>query len=129
MKAIRLFGSAVFTLSLVLPAGAANWHDVDDPQSLRSLFSNKTFKGKDWMGRPIVDHYRSDGQASILWRGQRIPARWEVKGRDQVCVVWSVRGECYRMQRHASKAALYRRIDVANDMAIEYMVEEGVADF
>jgi hypothetical protein len=129
MTAIRLFGSAVFTLSLVLPAGAANWHDVDDPQSLRSLHSNKTFKGKDWMGRPIVIHYRADGQGLILWKGQRMPTRWEVQGRNLVCVVWSVRGECYRMQRHASKEELYRRIDVANDMAIEYMVEEGVPDF
>jgi hypothetical protein len=52
---------------------AKDWVDIKDPQELRALYSNNTFKGKDWMDRPWVGHYRSDGQGVILFEGGRYP--------------------------------------------------------
>jgi hypothetical protein len=48
------------------PAMASDWQDIKDPQALKGLYSNTTFKGKDWMDRPWVGHYRADGRGVMI---------------------------------------------------------------
>lgn len=88
MRTFVLSIAALLVLG-VPPAGAddaKDWVDIKDPQTLRALYSNKTFKGKDYLDRPFVGHYRADGQGVMLWQGTRVPRIWEMKGNDQVCV-------------------------------------------
>jgi hypothetical protein len=109
---------------------AKDWVDIKDPQELRALYSNKTFKGKDYLGQPFVGHYRADGEGVLIWQDNtRVPRTWEVKGNDQVCVKLPWESLCYRCQRHRTKPATHRSINVANDMVTEFTVEDGVPKF
>lgn len=129
MKIINLVAGAVLGLTGTL-AMAAEWVDVDDPAALRALYSNKTFKGKDWMDRPWVGHYRADGRGvMVLQDGSRIPRTWAVEGKDRVCVESQFPRVCFRFQRDKANAGVYRAINVANDMATVIVVEDGIPQF
>jgi hypothetical protein len=106
-----------------------DWVDIKNPQELRALYSNKTFKGKDYLDRPFIGHYRADGQGIMIGAQGRVPRSWEVKGNDQVCVKLPWESPCYRFLRHTSKPGLYRAINVANDQVTELSVEDGVPNF
>lgn len=112
-----------------LAQGTKDWVDIKDPNELRALYSNKTFKGKDWKDRSWVGHYRPDGQGVILFEGGRYSRTWAVKGNDQVCATTTLRTTCYRFQRHKTKPGVYRNINVDNDMTSEFVVENGVPKF
>jgi hypothetical protein len=109
--------------------GAKDWIDIKDPNEIRPLYSNKTFKGKDWMDRPWVGHYRADGNGIMLFEGGRYPRTWQVTGNDQVCVKALTGPACYRFQRHMTKAATYRSHNLANDQIVEFIVENGIPQF
>lgn len=112
------------------PAMASDWQDIKDPQALKGLYSNKTFKGKDYLDRPWVGHYRADGHGVFVTHdGSRIPRKWSVEGADRVCVESQFPRMCFRFQRHAAKAGIYRSINIANDMTTEFTVEDGVPKF
>lgn len=129
MKIINLVAGAVLGLTGTL-AMAAEWVGVDDPAALRALYSNKTFKGKDWMDRPWVGHYRADGRGvMVLQDGSRIPRTWAVEGKDRVCVESQFPRVCFRFQRDKANAGVYRAINVANDMATVIVVEDGIPQF
>jgi len=129
MRTTILFAGAALALAAAAPAAAADWQDIKDPAALRALYSNKTFKGKDYLDRPFVAHYRADGQGLMIWQGTRVPRTWSVKGNDQVCVKLPWDSPCYRFQRHATKPGFYRSIDIANDMTTEFTVEDGIPTF
>jgi hypothetical protein len=112
-----------------LAQSSADWVDIKSAKELQALFSNKTFKGKDWMDRPWVGHYRPDGQGIMLFEGGRYPRTWQVKGDDQVCVKALTGPACYRFQRHRTKPGVYRNINVANNNMVEFTVEAGVPQF
>ena len=129
MRATTLMAIAALGILAVPAASASDWIEVEDPAALRALYANKTFKGKDWMDRPVTTHYREDGQGLMLFKGTQIPIRWAVKGRDQVCVVWSAHNDCYRVQRHKAKAGALRLTDVNTDVQAVYAVEESIPKF
>jgi hypothetical protein len=52
-----------------------------------------------------------------------------LKGKDQVCVQTQFDRRCFLFQRHSSKAATFRSINVANDLAVAFVAEEGVPKF
>lgn len=108
---------------------ASEWEDVKDPAALHALWANKTHKGTDWMDKPIVAYYRDDGTALLLYRDTQIPARWSVKGADQVCVVWGPRLNCYRTQRNTVRPGVYQLTDVNSDVQREYSIEVGIPKF
>lgn len=110
-------------------ASDKDWVDIKDSGELRALYSNKTFKGKDWMDRPWIGHFRADGHGMMLTQGMRIPRTWEVKGDDQVCVATSMGTNCLRFQRHRTRAGVHRSIHVTSEMKTEFVVEEGVPKF
>lgn len=129
MRLANLIASAVFCVAGT-PAVAAEWEDIKDPAALRALYSNKTFKGKDWMDRPWTGHYRADGRGVLVTHdGSRMPRTWSVEGQNRVCVESQFPRVCFRFQRHAAKAGVYRSINAANDMATEFTVEDGVPKF
>ena len=129
MKTTMLTAGAALCLGVALPLQAADWVDVNDPKALRDLYSNKTFRGKDYLDRPFVSHYRPDGQGVMISESGRVPRTWEVKGNDQVCLKLPWDSPCYRIQRHTSKPGTYRSINVANDMKTEFVVEDGIPKF
>jgi len=129
MRTTILIAGAAFCLATAVPVQASDWEDIKDPAALRALYSNKTFKGKDYLDRPFVGHYRADGQGVMISQGARVPRSWSVKGNDHVCVKLPWESPCYRFQRHTAKADVYRVINVANDMATVITVEDGVPQF
>jgi hypothetical protein len=129
MKATTLAACFACVLSAASPALASDWQDINDPAQLRALYSNKTIRGKDWMDRPFVGHYRADGKGILLFGGERYPRTWAVKGKDQVCIATQVNTQCYRYQRHAVNAGSYRAINVADDRATMVTVEDGIPQF
>ena len=130
MKSTMLTAGAALCLTAALPLQAADWEDVKDPAALRALYSNKTFKGKDWMDRPWVGHYRADGQGVMITHdGSRIPRTWAVEGKDRVCVESQFPRVCFRFQRDKANAGVYRVTNVANDMATVIVVEDGIPKF
>ena len=131
LKTFAILAGALIGLAAV-PALAQNskdWVDIKSAKELRALYSNKTFKGKDYLDRPWMGHYRADGQGIMISEAGRIPRSWEVKGDDQVCVKSSSSTPCFRFQRHKTKAGIYRVINVANDQITEVSVEDGIPKF
>jgi len=124
---------AILLIALAVAAGpamASDWQDIKDPQVLKSLYSNKTFKGKDWMDRPWVGHYRADGRGVMVTHdGSRIPRTWAVEGADRVCVESQFPRVCFRFQHDKARTGVYRSINVANDMTTIFMVEDGIPQF
>ena len=110
---------------------AKDWTDVGGAEALRALFVDKTFKGKDYLDRPFVEHYRADGEGiRILTDDQtRMPRSWTVKGGNQVCVSFTWEVPCYRVQRHKTTARTYRFINVDNDQITVVRVEDGIPGF
>ena len=131
LRTFAILAGALIGLAAVpaLAQSSKDWVDIKDPQELRALYSNKTFKGKDWMDRPWVGHYRPDGRGVMLFEGARFPRTWHVTGNDQVCIKADLNSPCFRFQRHAAKPATYRSINVASDMKAEFSVEDGVPQF
>lgn len=129
MRMTTVIAGAALCLVAAGPVLASDWQDIKDPAALRALYSNKTFKGKDYLDRPFVGHYRADGEGILLSQGMRVPRTWTVKGNDQVCVKLPWDSPCYRLQRHTAKPGVYRSINVANDMATVFTVEDGIPQF
>ena len=131
-SAITAFWAGALLSLAAMPSlgqSSADWVDIKSATELQALYSNKTFKGKDWMDRPWVGHYRSDGQGIMLFEGGRYPRTWQATGNDQVCVKALTGPACYRFQRHRTKPGVYRNINVANDNMVEFTVEAGVPQF
>ena len=131
-SAITAFWAGALLSLAAMPSlgqSSADWVDIKSATELQALYSNKTFKGKDWMDRPWVGHYRSDGQGILLFEGGRYPRTWQVTGNDQVCVKALTGPACYRFQRHRTKPGVFRNINVANDNMVEFTVENGVPQF
>jgi hypothetical protein len=126
---IAVAAGALLLLASPPAFSQGDWVDIKDPAELRALYSNKTLKGKDWMDRPWVGHYRADSHGVMLFEGGRYPRTREVSGKDQVCVQTQFDRRCFLFQRHRSKAATFRSINVANDLAVEFVAEEGVPKF
>ena len=80
--AIALLGAASAT---AFAQTSQDWVDVKDPKELRTLFSNKTHRGKGADGTPYVAHFNSDGRGLLVFVGQQYPRTWEVKG-GEVCI-------------------------------------------
>jgi hypothetical protein len=107
---------------------SADWVDIKDPNELRAIYSNKTFKGKDGRGTPFVGHYRSDGKGVLITEGQRIPRTWEVKG-DQVCVTATNATNCFTLQRHKKNRNEIVAQHVKDRWIAQYTVEDGIPQF
>jgi len=128
----RLINTAlgvVFGIAFTLAHAQSEWVDIKDPKELRALYSNKTFKGKDYLDRQWVGHYRLDGQGVVIMDGQRYPRTWEVKSSDLVCVHRAMSAICYRLQRHRSRLATYRVLNEAGVSQGEFTVEDGIPKF
>ena len=102
-----------------------DWVDIKNPQELRELHSNKTFRDTNW-----VLHYRADGKGvRIPQGGKPQPRTWEVKGEDQVCVI-TVGGKwCWRYQRNRKSLNQIRVTSRENDLVFYYTVEDGIPKF
>jgi len=88
------------------------------------------FKGKDYLDRPWIAHYRADGRGVLITHdGSRIPRTWAVEGKEQVCVESQFPRVCFRLQRDKAQAGMYRIINVANDMTTVFVAEDGVPQF
>lgn len=131
--AVLIAPLAAAALALAGPSALAqdekDWIDVRDAKELRALYSNKTFKGKDWMDRAWTGYYRADGKGIMITESGRFQRTWQVQGDDQVCVTMAMSNVCYRFQRHRTKPATYRALDLTNVKAAEFTVEDGVPKF
>jgi hypothetical protein len=111
-------------------AAAADFKVVDDPEELRKLYSNKTFRGKSFDGSPSVAYYRADGKALWIAGERRIPRTWEIKGRDQVCYEDEVLGRnCVRIQRDAANPREILVQQVGGNWGGFVTVEDGIPKF
>ena len=125
----NVFVTAALVCMSFAPAismSAEGWVDVKDPKELRALYSNKTFKGKGWVG-----HYRADGKGILTPNGgPPQPRSWEVKGDDQVCVA---RGDgansCLRFQRNSNNPNQMKVTNVDSGQTFDFTVEEGIPKF
>jgi dienelactone hydrolase len=95
------------------------WIDINDPNELRAIYSNKTFKGTTG-GMAYVSYYRSDGKGIMIINQQRIPRNWEVKGNDQVCFTDAMGGGCFKLQRNKQNR---------NGRSAQFTVEDGIPQF
>lgn len=128
MRSAKLMAAAL-ALACAGTTFAGEWVDIKDAKALRALYSNKTFKGKDFLDRPFVGHYRADGNGVLFADGAKMPRTWFIEGNDKVCIDSYLPRDCYRAQRHASKPGVYRLINLRNDIATEITVTDGVPNF
>ena len=121
----------IATIVCVLPApvlaqSPSDWVDIKDPNELRTLYSNKTFRGNGWVG-----HYRADGKGIVISQGGKPqPRTWEVKGNDRVCVTPSDRpASCYRFQRNRKKPNELVITEATSGAALTFTLEDGIPKF
>lgn len=103
-----------------------DWVDIKDPAELRALYSNKTFRGSNW-----VAHYRVDGTGVFTAQGSPPVRRtWAVKGQDQVCVT-PERGpaQCYTLRYVSGNHRQVMATNVAAGWSVIFTVEDGVPKF
>ena len=107
-------------------AQAADWVDIKDPDELRALYSNKTFRGNGWVG-----HYRADGTGVlIVQNGPPSRRTWEIKAPDQVCVTPEVGSrQCFTVKYATKDRKTLIIVNVANQGAVFFTVEDGVPKF
>lgn len=108
---------------------SSDWVDIDikDPEELRALHSNKTFRGATWTG-----HYRADGTGVLIRESTKIPERrtWEVKGNDQVCgTPEGSATRCYRYKYVSKDRKRVMLTPVAGGPSYVFTVEDGVPNF
>jgi hypothetical protein len=123
------FVSGVLVCTLFAPAislSAGDWVDIKDPNELRALYSNKTFRGNGWVG-----HYRADGKGELAVNGgDPHPRTWEVRGDDQVCVILAEgKYSCNRFQRHSSNKKEMKVINVDSGKTFDFTLQEGIPKF
>lgn len=113
-----------------LAQSSGQWIEINNPEELRALHSNKTINGSLGTGSSYVAYYRPNGEALLIWKKERIPQTWVVKGNDQVCYSDKQFGaRCYRFRRHKE-----RRDDIVmervSDNALSFpKIEEGIPRF
>jgi len=103
-----------------------DWADIKDPQELRALYSNKTFRGNGWVG-----HYRADGKGIVIVQGGKaVPRTWEVKGKDQVCATPEGGAtSCFRFQRNRKDRNQVVLTNVKDGTSLNFTVEDGIPKF
>jgi hypothetical protein len=119
--------TVVLVFIITSPAVSQQWVDVKDPKALKTLHSNKTFKGTHG-GVPIVEHYRADGKGIRISGEQREPLTWEVKG-DQVCVPLMGLTACWQFQRSKKTPDEYVRREPKHGWMDVIKVEDGIPEF
>lgn len=123
-----LTGALICMLSTpAMTQSSKDWVDIKDPKELRALYSNKTFKGNDW-----VAHFRADGKGILIAMGGKpIPRTWEVKGNDQVCITSTEVGvtNCFRFQRHRKNRNEVMQTNVKDGIIHIITVEDGIPQF
>ena len=122
-----MFMTVVLVFILTSPAASQPWIDVKDPKDLRTLHSNKTFRGTFW-DKPFVEHYRADGKGIWISAEQRLPFTWEVKG-DQVRVLYPNRTHNWQFQRNKKNVDEYVRRDPNMAVMQVIKVEDGIPEF
>lgn len=124
-------GALVYTLAAAASAQSSkDWEKITNPDELRALHSNKTIKGNMGAGTSYTAYYRSDGKALLLWKNQRIPRTWMIKGNDQVCYSDSEFGtRCYSFQRHKEKRDDIIIERVSDNAIIFPKIEDGIPKF
>lgn len=122
-------GALISVLSIAaMPQSPKDWVDIKDPNELRALHSNKTFRGTGGDGVSWVAHYRSDGRALLIRPEERIPRTWEVKGNDQVCYQDTRFPGCRLFQRNKENPNKFRTAWGGFHWA-EFKVEDGIPQF
>lgn len=107
-----------------------DWIDIKDPGELKAMYSNKTLKGTiPWFDQfvPYVLYSRADGSGTFHFQSRQSPMTWEVKGEDQVCTKRPGASNCFRYQRHATRAGVYRGFNLSTkSYGNEITIEDGV---
>lgn len=118
-------------LGVSSPARPSDWVDIKDPDELRALYSNKTFRFMHAeVGKPAAVYYRADGKAVMVLMDRRYPRTWEIKGKDQVCINDDIRGHlCYRVLRNPKKPGEILLNPTNGGMGSFMTVEDGIPNF
>ena len=130
MKSSNLvFATVVLVCMSLVPSisrSAEGWVDIKDPNELRALYSNKTFKGSGWVG-----HYRADGKGILTPDGGNPqPRTWEVKGNDEVCVARDDgAASCMHFQRRSDNKNEMRVTIIGIGNTFYFTVEDGIPNF
>jgi hypothetical protein len=115
---------ACMCAALAFGQSAKNWIDIKSPTELRALYSNKTFKGENW-----VAYLKSDGTGLLVTQdNQRIPRTWVVKG-DEVCVTDRSGTNCFQFMRNPANPRQFIGRQVVEGWAFWFSVEDGVPTF
>ena len=113
----------------VITQSADDWVAINNPAELRAIYSNKTFKGTVEDGTPFVSHYNADGRGLMIYKGQTTPRTWEVKGKDQVCVVDVTGTNCFVYWRHRDKKDEIKGRNIEKGWTFQATVEDGIPKF
>jgi hypothetical protein len=110
----------------VMSQSTKDWVDIKDPNELRALYSNKTFRGNGWVG-----HYRADGKGILILQGGKPePRTWEVKGSDQDCATTGSGAiRCSRFQRNTKNRNQMMLTFVSDGTSLNFTVEDGIPKF
>jgi len=131
-EAVKAVLASVFSAKTAAAAPAAaetkEWVDINDPNELRAIYSNKTFKGTAG-GMAYVSHYRSDGKGIMIINQQRNPRNWEVKGNDQVCFTDAMGTGCFKLQRNKQNRNEFVATHVTGGWSAQFTVEDGIPEF
>jgi hypothetical protein len=122
LAGILAFGASTSLLALA----SQDWVDVKDPNELRALHSNKTFRGVGGDGVSWVAYYRSDGKALVVRTDYRFTRTWEVR-ENEVCYQDARWPGCRVFQRSKENPSAFRT-SWSGHWAV-FKVEDGVPDF
>lgn len=131
MNTMTRLAGAVIAFASAAAVQASDWQKIDNPDELRALYSNKTFRfNHSEVNKPATLHYRADGKGILVLMGRQYPRTWEIEGRDQVCTNDEIRGRlCYRVLRNPKNPAEILVNPTNGGMGSFMMMEDGIPQF
>lgn len=115
----------LFSLLYGGTVGAADWKPVDDPASLRALFSDTVMQAA-LAGNELAEAtYNADGTGELRAWGETFPRTWEIKGRDLVCLGMERQTKCFQLEKDAREADRYRATDIISGERVVFTVNRS----
>ena len=98
----------------VTPLQAADWKPVNDPERLRSLFSDTVLRTELDDGVMAEATYNADGTGELRAWGESFSRTWEVRGNDEVCIVTERGVVCFTIEESQQAPDTFRATNLVS---------------
>jgi hypothetical protein len=124
-----LFAALTYLVSAPAVAQSSeDWVDIKDPDELKALYSNTTFRGKLANGDAFTAYNRADGLRQFVFANRDEIQKWRADG-NEICFQGryiNIPEVCTTFQKHATRNGEYQARRVKDGATTTFKVEPGI---